>query len=792
MTENSIHKRLNDLEDHIKQDLEILKEYENELRVEIDPRLKNKHRREIERQKESLARNKKEYEDLQKSKVSPEQMQGITHLLKQKTTKENEPEVIKIQTIKEFAELLYDMKDGKIASKLPVVITESGISFESTYPSGFSKGYHFFARLAKKGYFEKIISTNSDSLLEEAFYSIGLPYQDFIQFIRPTINQKDLSDFINNNSVKPQIKLFKINGNLNISKPSLKLLFQKRDIIVIGNNLEDKAIKKLITDVSNFTDSTQKAKQNRLKIWLFTMNKDEATKNEFLNGLINCDKFVIQTSEQPNLLFDEKMEVLFRDFLNLEKKYENKKYPNGKPLKDYTDIYHVSGMTVSKRQLSHLVVAPKHYSKDGHIYSSDILKDEEDFKLGISPIYFSSLSDTITSQLLNEGLKRNRSNARIHQMMSDFPHVKVPFVRNIFIKYIKLKEVGIKINDEEKGICALSKYLFSIYKYHNKKPLSIFLDSEVDTEIKSFFEKQYGEMTDSVFELLLYTMVILAGNKDYIKVVNNEDNADISISFKNTPIKIPIYRFIPVVTSDSNLYKLILNLSNKTQDLLFLTVGGPEHNKILELFIALHRWNGGVTLYNHSNYFDRELVYFSAIPLHNEAYVGGIVAKGNETETRSGKGAFVFSFSIPTNLPWVSPIIENHIKIVAIVGLSAIGTTLATAYVSFSDNFIVKDNKTNFIEIPEDSASVKATDNAKSLKPKQKDFIFDYINYLHNTKNGLKLSPGNVVIETLLNPIEKEIYKQMNGVGLEFDELGYELHARLWSLIVGKYLLGNP
>lgn len=286
-------------------------------------------------------------------------------------------------------------------------------------------------------------------------------------------------------------------------------------------------------------------------------------------------------------------------------------------------------------------------------------------------------------------------------------------------------------------------------------------------------------------------MVILAGNRKFIEVVDNEENADISISFKNTPIKIPIYRFIPAVTSDTNLYKLVSNVFNKTQDLLFLTVGGPEHNKILELFIALHRWNGEETLYNHSNYFDRALIsdspmHHGSIPLHNEAYVGGIVPKGNETEKRLG--AYVLSFTIPTNLPWISPIPKNRIKIIAIVGMSAVGTTLATAYVSFSENFIV--NK--FIEIPKHIDDVKATDNAKSLMPEQKTFILNYINYLQNKKNDFELTPGDVVIETLLNPIEKKIYKQMNGVGLEFDELGYELHARLWSLIVGKYLLQNP
>ena len=52
-------KRLEDLEDNIKQDLELLKEYDDELRYTTDPRLKARYRREIVRQEESVARYNK-------------------------------------------------------------------------------------------------------------------------------------------------------------------------------------------------------------------------------------------------------------------------------------------------------------------------------------------------------------------------------------------------------------------------------------------------------------------------------------------------------------------------------------------------------------------------------------------------------------------------------------------------------------------------------------------------------------------------------------------------------------
>ena len=55
--------RIQQLADNIYQDLKLLKEYEDELRYTSEPRLKGKYEREIQRQRESLARNQKEYDD---------------------------------------------------------------------------------------------------------------------------------------------------------------------------------------------------------------------------------------------------------------------------------------------------------------------------------------------------------------------------------------------------------------------------------------------------------------------------------------------------------------------------------------------------------------------------------------------------------------------------------------------------------------------------------------------------------------------------------------------------------
>jgi DNA repair exonuclease SbcCD ATPase subunit len=89
MNEDITEKRVNDLEDNIRQDLKLLKEYEDKLRYETDPRHKVKYCREIEQLRESLAHYQQEYDELRRQ-MTPEELQNVTDLLQQKDAKLDE------------------------------------------------------------------------------------------------------------------------------------------------------------------------------------------------------------------------------------------------------------------------------------------------------------------------------------------------------------------------------------------------------------------------------------------------------------------------------------------------------------------------------------------------------------------------------------------------------------------------------------------------------------------------------------------------------------------------------
>ena len=82
MNEELNDKRLTDLKDSIRKDMDLLKGYEDELRYETEPRPLARYRREIERQRESLAQYQQEYDEL-KMQMSPEPMQNVESLLQQ-------------------------------------------------------------------------------------------------------------------------------------------------------------------------------------------------------------------------------------------------------------------------------------------------------------------------------------------------------------------------------------------------------------------------------------------------------------------------------------------------------------------------------------------------------------------------------------------------------------------------------------------------------------------------------------------------------------------------------------
>jgi len=66
MISESFAQRLKDLEDHVRQDLLLLKRYEDALRLETDPRIQMRYERQIDNLKQSADRYQQEAENLQK------------------------------------------------------------------------------------------------------------------------------------------------------------------------------------------------------------------------------------------------------------------------------------------------------------------------------------------------------------------------------------------------------------------------------------------------------------------------------------------------------------------------------------------------------------------------------------------------------------------------------------------------------------------------------------------------------------------------------------------------------
>jgi hypothetical protein len=77
--------RMRHLEDNICQDLKLLKEYENIMRIESDPRNLARYNLEIIKQKEALNRYQTEYEELEKQvrRLTPEKINGIDRQLQE-------------------------------------------------------------------------------------------------------------------------------------------------------------------------------------------------------------------------------------------------------------------------------------------------------------------------------------------------------------------------------------------------------------------------------------------------------------------------------------------------------------------------------------------------------------------------------------------------------------------------------------------------------------------------------------------------------------------------------------
>ena len=113
-----IELRTQQLEDNIRQDLELLKGYEDELRYETDPSLRGKYRRKIEQLRESLAHNQQEYDELQKQVAT---VQSIMDGMEAHRVPESELQ----ETLNAVQQVLSEIKQNKTGMYDPQLVSEA-------------------------------------------------------------------------------------------------------------------------------------------------------------------------------------------------------------------------------------------------------------------------------------------------------------------------------------------------------------------------------------------------------------------------------------------------------------------------------------------------------------------------------------------------------------------------------------------------------------------------------------------------------------------------------------------
>lgn len=749
-----------------------------------------------------------------------------------------------------------------------------------------SEGYQLFARLARQGYFEWIISTNFDPLVEEALISSGMPYHDFISFSRRLTSADNIANFINHNFKVPRIKLLKIHGDLktrvvdatldqvqvfqpeeNALKQALISLIGERDLIVVGHALLDPAINDIISEA--YEDKTRRV-QRLNSVWLTTMSLKEARGNARIldftsrhakpgSGAVSLlvppsSQACATAPESGQYYFDE----LMRDLTTALSRFENdENYRDAKPFGMFDQIVFACGMTVSKNQLLRQVVAPQHVDLDQQkiqrldIYSSPLpggKEEETKFSNRVAPIYFASIMDGLSLHVLNEGLRRNRHHIEVLPVASDLPAVRSLFVRDVCLTFQAGDWDVVAEPEHKKGIRTLSYYLHKASGKIKDGPLKIHIrDSNLlgdEQDERNFLKKQGYEAIDKsdadtspkAIRRILETLLMLAGHRTLTTVVEDEDEAHLILSLgknanpENKNIAVPIHRFIPILDEKCRLLEMLHERGDgamDTRNRLFLTIGGPEHNKLLELFIAFHRWDGGEAVMNQSNYFDRDDLKncASTVSLYTESFVGGVATRksGSDTiqteENRGGWGAFVVNFSFSGDILPGSLSVKTDkpprepFRVLSIVGMSAPGTVLGLAYVAFHSRYIVQKNLVRMIDIPKEGTPLAIVGASEDVK----QFIEAYVSYLRDrtdtafgyryetfinsqaNKGGKRFPEFNEfkrrgqAIEQMLSPVEPGFYSWMQAVGLEFEELGdYDTHGKLWSLIADRYLVKQP
>lgn len=128
-----------------------------------------------------------------------------------------------------------------------------------------SKGYRCLAELIDKRYFNVILSTNFDPLLEDAVAEVPMRRRDYITLVHGVMEPEFVADHLDN--AIPRVKIFKLHGDLFYRRffytgdeieafpdpigHALQTYLNRRDVLIVGHGMRDNDINRCLTTRGN-------------------------------------------------------------------------------------------------------------------------------------------------------------------------------------------------------------------------------------------------------------------------------------------------------------------------------------------------------------------------------------------------------------------------------------------------------------------------------------------------------------------------------------------------------------
>jgi len=124
-----------------------------------------------------------------------------------------------------------------------------------------SRGYAALAELIRAGYFDVVLSTNFDPLLEDALAGLPMRRRDYVTLVHGVMAPEFVADHLDNRI--PRVKVLKLHGDLFYRKfyytgaeiaafppqidEALRTYLNRRDVLIVGHGMSDQDINRCLS-----------------------------------------------------------------------------------------------------------------------------------------------------------------------------------------------------------------------------------------------------------------------------------------------------------------------------------------------------------------------------------------------------------------------------------------------------------------------------------------------------------------------------------------------------------------